>query len=111
MGRAINLAELLYALEPLWCERVGEAGIRDGALRLSTSAGRAVVQVTNGHLQVNIQSVAGEVPQLNEREFAHLLFHGFDARAHHHFGKRRDSPFLRVLFPEQDFVIWQADAF
>ena len=111
MGRAINLAELLNALEPLWRERVGEAGIRDGALRLSTSAGRAVVQVTNGHLQVNIQSVAGEVPQLNEREFAHLLFHGFDERAHTIIEDRLNSSFLRVIFPRQDFVIWQADAF
>ena len=26
-------------------------------------------------------------------------------------GKRQDASFLRVLFPEQGFVIWQADAF
>jgi N-acetylglutamate synthase-like GNAT family acetyltransferase len=111
MGRAINLAELMHVLEPLWRERVQEAGIREGILCLSTSAGRAEVQVTNGHLQVNVQSVAGEAPHLNEHEFAHLLFHGFDERAHHHFGKRPDASFLRVLFPEQDFVIWQSDAF
>lgn len=111
MGRAINLAELMHVLESLWRERVQDAGIREGILCLSTSAGRAVIQVTNGHLQVNVQSVAEEAPHLNEREFAHLLFHGFDARAQRHFGKRPDSSFLQVLFPEQDFVIWQSDAF
>jgi len=111
MGRAINLAELMHVLEPLWRERIQEAGIREGVLSLLTSAGRAEVQVTNGHLLVKVQGVAREAPHLNEREFAHLLFHGFDERAHHHFGKRPDASFLRVLFPEQDLVIWQSDAF
>ena len=74
-------------------------------------AGRAEVQVTNGYLLVKVQGVAKEALHLNEREFAHLLFHGFDERARHHFGKRPDASFLRVLFPEQDFVIWQSDAF
>jgi predicted acetyltransferase len=111
MGRVINLAELLHVLEPLWRERVRKAGVREGAFFLSTSAGPAAVQVTEGQLQIDLLSDAAEVSLLDERELAHLLFHGFDERAYHVLGKRRDSPFLQVLFPEQDFVIWQADAF
>ena len=47
---------------------------------------------------------------LNEDQFAHLLFHGFDERANHIIGEQFDRSFLRALFPEQDFVIWAADA-
>src|SRR5205823_5561408 len=36
MGRVINLAELLYVVEPMWHDRVREAGRSEGALSLST---------------------------------------------------------------------------
>jgi len=114
MGRVINLAELLHMLEPIWRDRVQEAGKSEGTLWLATSAGHAVVQVTSGKLQVNMLRTAEgreAVPLLNERKFAHLLFHGFDERAYHIIGERLDRSFLWALFPEQDFVIWPADAF
>jgi ribosomal protein S18 acetylase RimI-like enzyme len=111
MGRAINLVELLHSLEPVWRERVQVAGWSEGSLSLSTSAGRAVVQVANGNIQVEVPGVDETVPSLDERESAHLLFHGFDERANNLLKKELDSSFLQILFPEQDFVIWQADAF
>jgi len=112
MGRAINLAELLRVLEPLWRERLRAAGGSEGALILSTSAGRAEVRIQNEEIQVSELPAAQTpeaTPSLDEGAFAHLLFHGCDERA-----GRIDVvgiPCLRVLFPEQDFVIWSADAF
>src|SRR2546421_2983792 len=112
MGRAINLAELLRVLEPLWRERLRAASGCEGALILSTSAGRAEVRIQNEEIQVSELPAAQTpeaTPSLDEGAFAHLLFHGCDERA-----GRIDVvgiPCLRVLFPEQDFVIWPADAF
>ncbi|TMD47830.1 MAG: GNAT family N-acetyltransferase [Chloroflexi bacterium] len=112
MGRAINLAELLRVLEPLWRERLRAASGCEGALILSTSAGRAEVRIQNEEIQVSELPAAQTpeaTPSLDEGAFAHLLFHGCDERA-----GRIDVvgiPCLRVLFPEQDFVIWSADAF
>ena len=112
MGRVINLAELLYAMKPMWRDRVREASSSAGTFYLATSAGRAVVQVTGGNLEANMLNATQiQEDTLNEREFAHLLLHGFDERAGNIIGKPLDSSFLRVIFPEQDFVIWQADAF
>ena len=114
MGRVINLATLLQVLEPVWRDRVREAGTSEGALWLATSAGHAVLQVTGGKLEVKVLEAAEvreALPSLNEDQFAHLLFHGFDKRAEHIIGEQLDRSFLRVLFPEQDFVIWTADAF
>jgi hypothetical protein len=42
---------------------------------------------------------------------SHLLFRGFDGAAGKRFDARPDSSLLRRLFPEQDFVVWRADAF
>ena len=114
MGRVINLAELLQVMEPVWRDRVREAGTSEGALWLSTSSGHAVIQVTGGKLQVDVlraAEVREAVVLLNEDQFAHLLFHGFDERADHIIGEQFDRSFLLALFPEQDFVIWAADAF
>jgi GNAT superfamily N-acetyltransferase len=111
MGRIINLAELLRVLEPAWLGRIREAGRSEGALYLSTSVGRVSIRISNANIQTNELSVAETAPSLNEREFAHLLFHGFDEHADNLIGNRPDASFLRLLFPEQDFVIWQADAF
>jgi ribosomal protein S18 acetylase RimI-like enzyme len=111
MGRVINLAELLHALQPMWRDLVQKAGMSQGALSLSTSAGSAEIQVTNGNIQVETQGIAETVPALNELEFAHFLFHGFDKHAKNLIEDRMDTSLLRVLFPKQDFVIWQADNF
>jgi len=105
-------AELLRVLEPLWRERLRAASGCEGALILSTSAGRAEVRIQNEEIQVSELPAAQTpeaTPSLDEGAFAHLLFHGCDERA-----GRIDVvgiPCLRVLFPEQDFVIWPADAF
>jgi predicted N-acetyltransferase YhbS len=112
MGRVINLAELLHALEPVWLDRMRDAGGSEGALHLFTSAGEAAIRIrSNGNIQVKEPGATGTASSLNEREFAHLLLHGFDERAEDMCGKRQDASFLRMLFPEQDFVIWKADAF
>lgn len=111
MGRVINLAELLHSLKPMWRDLVHKAGMSQGAFSLSASAGSAKVQVTNRNIQVATQGVAKTVLALNELEFAHLLFHGFDERAKNLIEDRMDTSLLRVLFPKQDFVIWQADSF
>lgn len=111
MGRVIDLAALLHALQPLWSDRIREASISDGAVRLSTMAGPAAIYVQNGNMRIDMQDIDEHVPSLSEGEFAHLLFHGFDERADTVMGDRLDAAFLRVLFPEQDFVTWQADAF
>ena len=114
MGRGINLAKLLQVVEPEWRDRVREAGTSEGALWLATSSGYAEMQVIGGKLQVNVlraAEVREAMPSLNEDQFAHLLFHGFDKRAEHIIGEQLDQSLLRVLFPEQDFVIWTADAF
>jgi hypothetical protein len=50
-------------------------------------------------------------PLLDERAFVHLLFRGFDGSASDFIGAQPNSSLLQVLFPEQDFVIWRADAF
>ena len=111
MGRVINFAELIHALEPVWNERIREAGVTEGALLLSTSSGRITIQATRGYIRMNPSGVIGAQSSVDEQEFAHLLFHGFDERANNLPGKQADSSFLRALFPQQDFVIWQADAF
>lgn len=111
MGRVINLVELVHALEALWFERVREAGMPEGSLKVSTSAGHAAIRVSNAAIQVDQLHDAETVSPLNEGEFAHLLFHGFDERARTLVGQRPDASFLQILFPAQDFVIWQADAF
>ena len=51
------------------------------------------------------------VGALGEGDLAHLLFRGFDGAAGVRFGARPDASLLRTLFPEQDFVVWRADAF
>lgn len=114
MGRAINLAELVHVLEPLWCERLREVGGSEGAFTLLTSAGRVGIGIQNEEIQVEELSPTATLetrPSLNEGAFAHLLFHGCDERAGSTMGNVVNIPCLQVLFPEQDFVIWQADAF
>ena len=110
MGRVIDLATLVAALEPAWLQRVRSSGSRGGSFRLSTDAGRAEVRVSASGIQVGTQEDGEVAPLLNERTFAHLLFRGLDETAVH-LGVQSDSDLLRVLFPEQDFVVWRADAF
>ncbi|MBV8696008.1 MAG: GNAT family N-acetyltransferase [Chloroflexi bacterium] len=111
MGRVVNLAELFHALEGLWMDRLQQANTSEGILSVSTSAGLSTWYVRNGKLQREEQHNPKRVPPLHERELAHLLFHGFDTSAHKLVGHRSDVSFLQTLFPVQDFVIWQADAF
>lgn len=114
MGRAINFAELLKVLLPLWRERLRAAGGWEGRFIVSISAGSAEIQIQNEEIRVNALPAAvtpEATSSLDEGTFAHLLFHGFDRRAGNIIGDSPDVPCLRVLFPEQDFVIWPADAF
>jgi hypothetical protein len=111
MGRVINLAALASALAPQWVERLLEAGRDEVMLALSTSAGAAVLRVSHEGVQLHASTAFGPDSPLNERECAHLLFHGFDERAKTLQGNRADAFLLRILFPEQDFVIWQADQY
>lgn len=111
MGRVTDLAALAAALEPVWLERVRSSGSRGGSFRLSTDAGCAEVRVSASGIRVGTQMDGDAAPLLDERAFAHLLFRGFDGAAGDLIGAQPNSSLLRVLFPEQDFVIWRADAF
>jgi hypothetical protein len=48
---------------------------------------------------------------VDERGFGRLLFRGFDASAAERLDDVRDAALLRALSPQQDFVVWRADAF
>ena len=111
MGRVLDLPTLTTALEPVWLRRVQESGGRGGSFQLATSAGSAEVWVSDEEVQLDTSGVGETADALDEGEFAHVLFCGFDAAAGKRFGARSDSPLLRTLFPEQDFVIWRSDAF
>lgn len=111
MGRVLKLEALLQSLVPVWQERIRAGGISEGILHLSTSSGPAVIQVVAGQLQIHPGQHAKTTPALHEREFTHLLFHGLDEHGQALLGERPDIMLLQVLFPVQNFGIWQADAF
>ncbi len=111
MGRVVNLPALVRTLEPVWQQRAQATSVGDGAVTLATSAGRAQLRVSAARVQVGAATARSPAPALDERALAHLLFHGFDGTASAHLGPRADETLLRALFPPQDFVIWQADAF
>ncbi|MDQ4106977.1 MAG: hypothetical protein M3157_07390, partial [Actinomycetota bacterium] len=109
MGRALDVGALATALEPAWIRQLQSSGHRGGSLHVSGAAGRAEMRVDGSGVEV--ESRASQACALGEGEFAHLLFRGFDETAAGRLGDRPDSDLLRVLFPEQDFVVWRADAF
>ncbi len=111
MGRVIDSEALAAALEPVWLRRIKTSGNRGGSFRLSAGGGTAEVRASASGIRVDRQGREGEAISLDERAFAHLLFRGFDAAAGERVGTARDPSLLRVLFPEQDFVVWRADAF
>ena len=111
MGRVINLAALIQALEPQWNERTQAARTPARSLILATGSGQKVLDIRNAHIQASIPHGAVAAPLLSERELAHLLLRGFDVSATKLLGDRPDESVLRTLFPEQDFVIWLADVF
>jgi hypothetical protein len=112
IGRVIDLEALAAALEPVWMRRIRTSDNRGDSFRLSTSAGTAEVQVNNSGIRVVRQETKGPTISVDERAFAHLLFRGFDAgAADQRVGTVRGPSLLRVLFPEQDFVVWRADVF
>ncbi len=111
MGRVTDLTALAAALEPVWLERMRSSGSPGGSFRLSTDAGCAEVGVSSSGIRVGTQTGGDAAPLLDERAFAHLLFRGFDGAAGDLIGAQPNPSLLRVLFPEQDFVIWRADAF
>jgi predicted GNAT family N-acyltransferase len=111
MGRVLDLEGVAAALKPAWIDRVRASGTRGGSFRLSAAhAGGAEVWVSASGVRVDRQEREKAAISLNEGAFAHLLFRGFDAAAQR-IGADQDLTFLRVLFPEQDFVVWRADAF
>jgi GNAT superfamily N-acetyltransferase len=111
MGRVIDLEAVAAALEPVWVRRIRTVGNRGDSFRLSTSAGTAEVQASASGIRVDRQETEGVAISVDERAFAHLLFRGFDAAADERVGTVRRPSLLRVLFPEQDFVVWRADVF
>jgi GNAT superfamily N-acetyltransferase len=111
MGRVIDLGALVATLEPVWLRRVQSSGSGGGSFQLSTDAGRAEVRVSASGIEVDTQTDIDVAPLLDERAFVHLLFRGFDGSAGDSIGAQPNSSLLQVLFPEQDFVIWRADAF
>ncbi|MDP9440562.1 MAG: GNAT family N-acetyltransferase [Actinomycetota bacterium] len=111
MGRVIDPEALVAALEPAWLRRMETSGSRGGSFRLSTRAGTAEVRASFSGVRVYRQETEGVRTSLGERAFAHLLLRGFDAAAGERVGTVRDPSLLAALFPEQDFVVWRADAF
>ncbi len=111
MGRVINPEALAAALEPAWLRRMETSGSRGGSFRLSTRAGTAKVRASSSGVRVYRQETEGVRTSLGERAFAHLLLRGFDDAAGERVGTVRDPSLLAALFPEQDFVVWRADAF
>jgi hypothetical protein len=111
MGRVINLAALIQALEPQWNERIHAARTPARSLILATGSGQKVLDIRNAQIQASTPHGAVAAPLLSERELAHLLLRGFDVSATKLLGDRPDESVLRTLFPEQDFVIWLADVF
>jgi hypothetical protein len=110
MGRVLDLSTLAAALEPTWLRRVRESGGQNGSFHLATSVGSAEVRVSAEEIRI-IQGISEPANALDERAFAHLLFRGFDEDAEGRLGVGQDLSLLRTLFPEQDFVVWQSDAF
>jgi GNAT superfamily N-acetyltransferase len=111
MGRVLDLRALLNALEPVLVRRMTAAGLEAWSLALRISDGTRHVRMTNRRLTVDAQPVGDAAASLSEVDFAHLLFHGYDAKAATRFQHRSDADVLCALFPAQDFVIWPADAF
>jgi hypothetical protein len=111
MGRVLDLAALAATLEPVWIRRVRESGARGGSFCLSTSSGRAEVRVSEEEVGLDPSGSGEPADALGEEDLAHLLFRGFDDAAGKRFDARPDSSLLQTLFPEQDFVVWRADAF
>ena len=110
MGRVIDLVALAATLEPVWLERMQSSGSLGGSFQLSTNAGCAEVRVSSSGIEVDTQTDSDVAPLVDERTLTHLLFRGFDSSARDFIGAQNSS-LLRVLLPEQDFVIWGADAF
>jgi predicted N-acetyltransferase YhbS len=111
MGRVVDLAALLRTLGPLWRAGLQETALPPGGVVLVTSGGCAAIRGDPTGLQIDPTASAVGESALNESELAHLLFRGFDEAAEALFDGRPEGPLLRVLFPVQDFVFWQADAF
>jgi N-acetylglutamate synthase-like GNAT family acetyltransferase len=111
MGRVMDLAALVAAMEPVWLQRVRQSDGRGGSLHLATSAGRAEVQVSDSGVRIDEREDNHAVDTLGEGDLAHLLFRGFDAVGEERLGAREDASLLRTLFPAQDFVVWRAGAF
>jgi hypothetical protein len=111
MGRVIDLEALAAALGPVWLRRIEASGNRGGSFRLSTGAGTVEVRASASGIRVDWQGTEGAAISVDERGFGRLLFRGFDAGAAERLDDVRDAALLRTLFPQQDFVVWRADAF
>lgn len=93
MGRVLNVQSFVETVQPIWAQRLQDAGVPGARIRLDTSAGSRELNMGDGSLML---------PPLKEEQLADLLFHGRDQTA----GDIRD-----ILFPAQDFVLWPADDF
>ncbi len=110
MGRVLDLDVLVQALEPLWLERLRASQIHEATLHLASSVGPAAIELRHERLLVRPEPPGAALQPLTEGEFAHLLFYGVNEDAAFALN-RPDAALLQALFPRQDFVIWQSDAF
>jgi hypothetical protein len=95
----------------MWLGRLRASGAQGASFHLSTNAGCTEVRVSGEEGRLDPSGGGEPADALDEGTFAHLLFRGFDGGVDERIGAGQDYSLLRALFPEQDFVIWQADAF
>ena len=105
MGRILNADALARSLS----QPAGQPGtsLRQCTIHVLTSSDPVEIS-----LPLPAAETAGDAAiVLTEEEFGQLLLHGYDTTAGELLGGRLDHARLHAMFPEQDFVIWQADAF
>jgi len=111
MGRVVNLDVLVRTLAPVWAARARAAGITEATFGLTSSDTRVAIALRDGELLVDSPAPDEPLPELSEQALGHLLLRGFDRAAEPLVGDRVAHTLIRALFPEQDLVIWPADAF
>lgn len=109
MGRIVDLNRLVETFRPIWMERSARAGL-SGSVTVESRSDRFEIVVEESGVCMWPDG-RREGSGLTAQRFSHLLFRGLDMVAEGFVSGRHDEELLRTLFPPQDFVIWESDAF